>query len=130
VGQIKKRLMEEGFIQTVRIPDLKKLGCELILLLHMRFNPDASPQERLDLMSEELPEATTCIADMREAISVIPFKDFTEYKTVFDRFMQKNKNKLFIEDPKTLLIPVNMIRMQKLDFAPLLKTALGLEREY
>ena len=130
VGQIKKRLMDESYVRTARIPDLKKIGCELMLLIHIRFNPHLSREERAELIDKELREAVTCIADAREAVCIIPFKDFTEYKRVFDAFIQNNKNKLFLDDPKTLLIPVNMIKMRKLDFAPLLKKALDIKEDY
>lgn len=129
VSQIKKRLIEERYIDTVRIPNLKKLGCELMLFMHGKLNPDISKETRQKFLCEELCPATY-IEGARDAVLMTPFKDYTEYKTVFDAYSQKQKdNRLFLEDPEKLLIPINKITGEKLNYAPLAKDALSIEQD-
>ena len=61
---------------------------------------------------------------------IAPFKDYTDYKPVYDAYSQKQKdNRLFLEDPKTLLIPTNKITGEKLNYVPLVKDALSIEED-
>ena len=129
VSQIKKRLIEEGYIETVRIPNLQKLGCELMLFMHGKLNPQINKETRRKFLCEELCPATY-IEGSRDAVIMAPFKDYTEYKTVFDAYSQKQKdNILFLADPERLLIPINKITEKKLDYIPLAKVALSIEED-
>lgn len=125
VGHIRKRLIKDGFIHKTRIPDLRKIGCELIAVTHMRFNPATKSAEAEKAMSEEHKHATMYVKDMKEAIGLIPYRDYTEYKTESDRFMQiQNRYRTFLEDPKSLLIPAKKIRINKTDFTGILGKAM------
>jgi PAS domain S-box-containing protein len=129
VSQIKKRLIEEKYVETIRIPNLKKLGCELVLFMHGKLNPEIDKETRQKFLCEELCPATY-IEGPRDAVLMTPFRDYTEYKTVYDAYSQKQKdNILFLEDPKTLLIPANKITGEKLNYAPLAKVALSIEED-
>jgi PAS domain S-box-containing protein len=129
VSQIKKRLIEEKYVETLRIPALKKIGCELVLFMHGKLNPEIDRKTRHKFLCEELCPATY-IEGPRDAVLMTPFKDYTEYKTVYDTYSQKQEeNILFLEDPKTLLIPTNKITGEKLNYAPLAKAALSIEED-
>jgi PAS domain S-box-containing protein len=127
VSQIKRRLIDEGYIETVKIPDLKKLGCELVFFMHGKLNPQIKKEERQTFLKKELCPSTY-IEGVRDAVIIAPFRDYTEYKAVFDNFSQKQiDNRLFLEEPKTLLIPAGKITGEKLNYAPLAKEALSIK---
>ncbi|MCJ2557052.1 MAG: hypothetical protein LN415_08125 [Candidatus Thermoplasmatota archaeon] len=47
ITAIRRRLREEGYFKTVRIPSMNKLGCELSVVGYGRFNPSSSQSLRM-----------------------------------------------------------------------------------
>ena len=121
VNQIKRRLIAEGLIKTVIIPNLKKIGCGLMLLMNVRFSPLDKPLEREKELTELLCPSTY-IADAREAFLLIPYRNYTEYKTAYDNYLKAQSESRFqTEDIRTMLIQTAKIRYWKQDYAPLIK---------
>lgn len=117
VSQVKSKLSNEGLIQSAIIPDLKKIGCELLSVEHMEIKG----------RKEEADPKTVFIAlgDV-EGVKISALEDYTEYKIIYEkkaRAYMKNTNM----KEKTFLIPTENIRMSKTEFHPLLKKILNLE---
>ncbi len=44
---IKRRLFEEGYYRYITIPQVNKLGCELLAVIYSQFNPVIPLEERV-----------------------------------------------------------------------------------
>ena len=121
VNQIKRRLIAEGLIKTAIIPNLKKIGCGLMLLMNVRFSPLDKPLEREKELTELLCPSTY-IADAREAFLLIPYRNYPEYKTAYDNYLKaQSESRSQTEDIRTMLIQTAKIKYWKQDYAPLIK---------
>ena len=130
ISQTRRRLIEEGFLEMVNIPDPAQLRCELIVLNHTSFNPKIS----LDTINKgrehikNSPSSTFAISGDIESCNLNVFNDYTEYEAKHNKDIKFYKeNKLITENPITTIFPLPQIQFQKLEFAPLVKNILDLK---
>jgi DNA-binding Lrp family transcriptional regulator len=48
IADMRRRFCDEGIVKNIRVPDLQKIGCELVTLTHCQFNPRSQFSERRD----------------------------------------------------------------------------------
>lgn len=118
VSQIKRRLAKEGLVSTVRMPDLRKLGCGLLLLISLSHKSSSKIRGR-DIL-KHLPAAAIHVEDSMGSFAVIPFRDFSEYRAAYDAFTASpHLMDALIRPPETILLPAGRILCQKLDYSGL-----------
>jgi len=118
VSQIKGKLLDRGLIQSSIVPDLKKVGCELLAVEHVEIKKKVEMEidPRVIFMA---------LGDV-EGIKISALEDYTEYRMIYERRARSYRKNLNMKE-KTFLIPTENIKMSKLDFAPLVKKILGLD---
>lgn len=119
VSQVKKRLLKENFLKVVNIPDMKRLDLELLVLCHSKFNFD----------SEDINPPVWMIAGEKERLDVFIFKNYTEYRTIYNK-LNEIKEKLSMPEPIVSLFPIEQIKFQKIDFASIVKKMFDLKTDF
>jgi len=109
VSQTKKRLLSEGFLSLVNIPDMKRLGLELLVLCHSKFNMDS-----------ECDPPVWMVAGERESLGIFIFKNYTEYRIMHNK-LSEVREKLSKPEPAIFLFPIEQIKFLKIDFASIIK---------
>ena len=122
VSQIKNSLINDNFLKIVNIPDVRKLNCELLAYSYGKIDSGNIDKQK------EVPSVIFRIHTEREDSSIFIFEDYTMYKAIYGELISNLKQRGVITDePKICLIPINQIKFQKMDFAPLVKKILELK---
>jgi len=79
VTAIRNKLERGGFYEKINIPNLGKLGCELIVARYGDFNP-LTPWSKRKRQASREPELFYRISTDTSRISLVTAKDFTEIK--------------------------------------------------
>lgn len=119
VSQTKKSLLKENFLNVTNIPDMKRLGLELLVLCHSKFNID----------SEYINPPLWMVAGERESLSIFIFKNYTEYRTMHNK-LNEIKEKLSMPESVMSLFPIEQIKFQKMDFASIIKKIFDLKTSF
>lgn len=82
-AKIKNRLIKDGFVKAAIIPDIAKLGVELMILNHIRDTRISD--DAIKYLLEKNPYLVFLAAGNREVIGLSFFKDYNEYT----EFMKK-----------------------------------------
>lgn len=131
ISQARKRLLKDGFLNIVNLPNLPKLGSELLVFDHIKFDP-ASPPETLNKVKKfvkELPNCISAITGSTEMCTFSAYGSYSEYETA------KNSHAKFYSDHKlvnraTSICPVPDMQFSKLQFAPLVRKVLAVEADF
>ncbi len=131
ISQTRVRLLEDGFLKEVNMPNLIKVGSELMELEHMQLDYDAPPDMMNDIISHMKDSVNCCsiIVGSNELFALNAYRDYTEYENV------KNKNVRFYDEHNLKLLAANIhpilaVRIFKLNFAPLVSKILGLNVDF
>lgn len=121
---MKARFYREGLMKKVRIPDLSKLGMEIIGFTHIRFGPKFGLEERHDrdiLMSAQMPHFFT-LFNTTDAVIISAHRSFEEYsRDVHNLLSAYRKNEGMVERTNTNLFSVEQSRALKMhDYSDLL----------
>ncbi len=120
VSKIKSELVERKMIQTVCLPALEKLGCELMVFLHTRFNPKSPIEARKSDMKQIMKTASHVFkisGDIESAGIMIP-RNYTDFIASYNNMIGLYREKNYIsENPYSLLFSVEKIKSKKLDFS-------------
>jgi hypothetical protein len=133
VNTIRKKFEAEMLLHTVRIPDLNKLGFELLVFMHMRFKPHASlkvMEKGVEVIMEQNVNILH-IAGNLEATLFSVFKNYTDFQRTYDLIISFYKeNDFLLANPEIRIFPIKDLRLLVYDrYAPLVKKVLGIERE-
>jgi hypothetical protein len=121
VGQIRRRLSEEKIFTQRVIPNIKKLGCDLIVLACGRINPEGK-KDQIAVFSHPV----FSVRNEKNVFSVVPFRNLAEYSAAFEEYKSTGAMKNLFS-LKTDIIPVEKIKFDKLDFSPLIAEALDVK---
>lgn len=125
VGRIKNRFFEEGLLRRLVMPDLDKLGFEILAFYHIKFNPDNPPREE-DIA--KLDSASTIFLARRKFEIVI----LSAYLTYQDYKEDKMDKILFLKEhdiisytpPVKKYVFDRMTIIKDFDFVPITKKTL------
>ncbi len=133
VSQTRRRLVKEGLLEVINIPDITQLKCELLSLSHMVFSSKVSAEDAkksLDYLNKA-PSSNFIAASDTEACIIGTYSDYTGYEAENHNSIKFfNENKIAVENRATNVFPVPQIQFQKLDFAPLLKKIFELDVDF
>ena len=128
VSRLRRYFEQEDLMRIVNLPNLKKLGFEILTFMHIQFNPQNPPDmekdEAIALMSDE----TIFMASrMFEAIMLFAYSDYDAYKKDKTRIMQILKeNKWVTKDPLIRTYGLNTsIVLKDFKFAPIARKMVG-----
>lgn len=129
VTKTRKRLEVEGLVTCVRMPDLQRLGVEIMGLCHARFTPFANFAVRRASLEKLLKEVRSplMISGSTEAVALVPAKDFCQAQRLVSFFLSLyGREGFLLGEPDIQMLEFNSFNFyRKPDFAPLLRKLLA-----
>lgn len=133
ISQIKAKLNNSGLIKSAIIPDLGKVGCDILWVEYMEIKPCKESTIGKDIINLEKMDPRIILSILRDTdyMSISAVEDYTEYKMLRERELkfQKDKNSGILNS-KSVVIPVGNITYNKLEFAPLVKKIFSLDIDF
>jgi len=122
VSRMKKQFFENDLMREITIPDLKKLGFEILVFYHVKFNPNKAPNED-DISYLDSP-STIFLANRKfESVIISAYPTYQEYKQD-----EMNKIRFLKENNLISYAPFigtyafgHMVVIKDFDFAPIVK---------
>jgi len=100
VTAIKNRLKRQGLFQTVRVPYMYPLGCEIVSVCYARLNPLIPHQTMAKAMAKvlgELPECVWAVTDPSNLLAVTVSRNYTDIKMCVERSFNQFIENDFLE---------------------------------
>jgi hypothetical protein len=115
-------------IRRINLPNLKKLGFEILTFIHIRFDPRNPPDMDRNEAIALLSDATIFMASrMFETIMLFVHSDYDAYKRERTRVMQVLKENNWVsKDPVIRTYGLNtLVFMKDFKFAPITRKVVG-----
>jgi len=128
VSRLRRRFDENNLVRRISLPNLHKLGFEILVFYHIKFDPRNPPNMDNDEAVGLMSDSTIFFASRRfEAVMISVHMDYDDYKADMMRIMQVLKeNKWIAEDPliKTYGLST-MVFIKDFKFAPITHKIVG-----
>ncbi len=124
VSQIKKRLTEERIIKSAIFPDLKNIGGNIISIISGVLNPKCTSEGMKNLIDTMKSEATSIFSVLSntEFLSIHVLEDYDNYKDTYNKIeMAGKENGCITKELKTILLPVEKVKSERIDFHSILE---------
>jgi PAS domain S-box-containing protein len=118
--KLRRKLLQNGLIKVVNLPDFKKIGMELIVLSHHKFMPTKIPGEQFKTNN------FLSVITKSECVGVALYKNYTEARN-YMKECPILRNTKPTEKPMHVIIPLESVKFSKLEFKPLVKKLFGLD---
>ena len=131
ISKLKKQFEDDGLIKTIKIPNFKQLGYEILVLAHNHHNPLTPISKRkkgIKMVMSELPNIFVISGNLESfVISIV--KDFQEFQELKSKTLALYKQENYlIEEPDIQLYSIrnlNIIINHK--YGPIVKKIFELE---
>jgi len=133
VSRLRKSFEQNNLLRKINLPDLKKLGFEILTFIHIQFDPRNPPDIETDDISLLMSDSSIFLASrMFEASMLSVHTDYDDYKKDRTRIMQILKeNKWIAKDPLIRTYSLNeMIFIKDFTFAPIAKKILDCDLQF
>lgn len=127
VTRIRNKLLDEGVITPVCIPNLYKWGFELLAVAHSRFTMDLSWEKRMRTEPKEVLDlAVFGLTKPSEAVALYMVSKFQEYAENLDQVMSwYHKMQVFDDKPDIhLYVLERSMEIRTFDFGPAVRNLL------
>jgi len=127
VSRLRRNFENDFIIRRINLPNLKKLGFEIVTTYHIMFDPRNHPNMDKDETSDLLSDSTIVMASrMFETFLLCVHKDFDDYNKDTTRIMQILKeNKWISKNPVIRTHSLNeLVYIKDFVFAPIAKKIL------
>jgi DNA-binding Lrp family transcriptional regulator len=126
VARMKKQFFENGLLQLLTLPNLKKLGVDILTFYHISFNPHKAPSvKELSVLDSS---STIFFASRKfEAVLLSAYPTYQDYKEdEMNKIRFLKENNLFSHPPfiSTYMFE-RMELIKEFDFAPLIRKILS-----
>jgi DNA-binding Lrp family transcriptional regulator len=130
VSKLKKSFEVDGILKTLRIPNLKKLGFEIMAVSHFQHNPKTPLDKRgkgIKQVLSEFPQVLL-IAGNRESMMINICQDFKQLQELKSKVISYYKKQEFLlEEPEIILLSIpNLKVITEHNYAPLVQKVLKL----
>jgi DNA-binding MarR family transcriptional regulator len=128
VSRLRRRFEENNLIRKIGLPNLQKLGFEILTFYHIKFDPRNPPDMDNDASVTLMSDSTIFLACRRfEAVMISVYMDYDDYKSDMMKIMQLLKeNKWIAEDPIIRTYGLNtMVFIKDFKFAPITHKIVG-----
>lgn len=131
VGKIKKKFVENGYIKVMLIPNILRLGFEILAFYHIEFDPynppDFERNESIDLLNDDV---IFFASREFEAVLITIHSSYEDYKLGRTRILQKLKeNEWIATNPSIRVYSLNKsVMIKDLNLAPITNKLLGCQR--
>jgi DNA-binding MarR family transcriptional regulator len=128
LSNMRQRFEAEDLVRILNIPNVALIGCEILILSHVLFNPNTLLEDRKKGV-ELLLESSPLIFDMSgsfEAILLHVVANYDDFNYYRNKMISYYANQKFLRgEPKLKLYPVKKIHyLRNLDFTGVLKNVL------
>jgi PAS domain S-box-containing protein len=133
ISKTKRKLLKTGMLALVNKPSLKKIGLEMLIATHCKFDCMALREGKKVSRGfiERVCPAVFRSVGLGECLSLNIFPGFLEFKNSQAELASQLRKEGFLEDANSsFVLPVKAINFEKMDFAPLVKKAFGLEVDF
>jgi hypothetical protein len=128
IAKSKEKFETTGILRTVRIPNFTKLGFEMMVYAHGRFNLQADEKDRLAHLREveDVKAPFLFVYGATEAVSLDLYHDFEEFrKTVNQLSSIYQEHPIFVREPQRVLYSVREMKvLRDCDFVPFVAQVL------
>ena len=128
VSRLRRNFEQNNFIRRICLPNLQKLGFEILVFYHIRFDPRKPPNMDVDEASVLMSDSTVFFASRHfEAVMISIYRDYDDYKNDMMKIMQILKeNRWIAQDPIIRTYSLNkMIYIKDFKFAPITHKIVG-----
>ena len=128
VSRLRRRFEENNLFRKIRLPNLQKLGFEILTFYHISFDPSNSPDIENDGAVFLMSDSTVFFASRRfEAVMISIYRDYDDYKSDMMKIIQILKeNKWIAQDPIIKTYGLNtMVYIKDFKFAPITHKIVG-----
>jgi len=133
IAKAKDKFESEGLLRTLKIPNIKALGFEMLVFAHGKFNLRASVEEKDEMLREvfSVKPPVFLLNGRTEAISIDIYRDFEEFRSTVNRLsMIYREHPIFIREPTRIMFSVpNMKVVQEFSFDRFVEKTLGIRVE-
>lgn len=131
VSKLRKSFEDDGILKTLRIPNLKKLGFEIMSVAHYRHNPKIPLDKRgkgIKQVLSEFPQIFMVTGNL-ESVMINVCRDFTEFQELKNKaYAQYKKQEFLLEPPEIMVFSIpNLKVIVEHSYASLVEKILGLE---
>jgi len=128
---IKTKLKYNGVFSTLITPDYNAIGCEILTISYVNFNPLVTFEDRKKGVQKirECEEITHVYSTDKESIIVSASKNFTEFRKKAGELLRFYKQNKFIENVTSVHFPLEISQYQFFGFSELIKMLFGLNVE-
>jgi DNA-binding MarR family transcriptional regulator len=125
VARIKKRLEKRGVLRTVKVPDLKKLGLEVLSFVHLSFSPDAiTSSKAMAVQSGCSPVFFQCLSST-DLVCLGAHRNYTEFQDFRSHLVSQFSKRGLKGEPVSVLLPISsMESFRTFDFKEMVKKAV------
>jgi DNA-binding MarR family transcriptional regulator len=130
VARMKNQFLENGLLQPLTLPDLQKLGLDILTFYHISFNPSKAPSTT-ELTILDSPYTVFFASRKFEAVLLSAYPTYQQYKAdEMNKIRYLKENNLFSLPPFISTYRFeHLARIKEFDFAPLVRKTLGLAQE-
>jgi len=123
---MKKKFFEDGLLQTLILPNLKKIGIEILTFTHIRFNLNKAPSTQ-ELAILNTPSTIFFASRKFEAVLLSAYQTFQDYKEdEMNKIRYLKENNLFSQPPFISTYMFDRMEVIKdFDFSRLVRKIIG-----
>ncbi len=128
ISKLKKSFEDDGLIKTLKVPNFKMFGYEILALVKINHNPITSPENRensLRKIMSEIPHIMV-ISSTLGSMMLCLFKDFQEFQMVRNKVKTIYKQDDFLlGEPTINLFSINNLKiLNNHNYGPIVKKVL------
>lgn len=112
VAKTKARFEKEKITRSLRIPDLSKLGFDILALTHIKFDTSKTTDKRTFKKTMDSVPQVLLAMNNSEGIALTAYRNFAEYQEARANFIRDMKKEEFAE-PKTMLFSLSRMKILK-----------------
>ncbi len=128
ISRLRRKFEDTNLMSKLTLPNIVKLGFEILGFYHIRFDPRNPPNMDEDEAASLISDSTVFFASRRfEAVMISIYKNYDDYKTDGMRIMQVLKeNQWIAEDPIIRTYSLStMAFIKDFKFAPIASKIVG-----
>jgi DNA-binding MarR family transcriptional regulator len=127
VARMKNQFFDTGLLQVLTLPDLQKLGLDILTFYHISFNPSKAPST-MELVALDSPFTIFFASRKFETVLLSAYPTYQQYKAdEMNKIRYLKENNLFSLPPVISTYRFeHMVLIKEFDFAPLVRKILGL----
>ncbi len=128
VSRVRRRFEENKLIRRINLPNLQKLGFEILAFYHIRFDPRNPPNMDNNETAMVLSDSSVLLATRKfEAVMISIYVDYDNYKNDLMRIMKLLKENGWIaQEPEIRTYGLNtMVSIKDFKFAPITHKIVG-----